>query len=126
MILEVRVTCREPLTVQGKNGSVVMVPFTGEASGPYFTGRVIGPGVDTQRYDKNGKGGLSARYILEGRDREGRACRVFIQNEGAPETGLRPRIVTDSPLLSPWEDAVLSATLWGAPGGVIINIYQEE
>ena len=68
MLMEIRVTCQEPVTVEGANRKIVMIPFTGEASGPYFTGSVIGTGVDTQKIEKDDSIMLSARYMLEGTD----------------------------------------------------------
>ena len=64
--------------------------------------------------------------MLEGTDGEGRPCRIFIENEGSWQSGFRPRIVTDSPLLRAWEDQALTATVESAPGGVTVKIYQEK
>ena len=100
-----------------------MIPFTGEAFGPYFNGKVVGPGVDTQTII-NGKAKLSARYMLEGKDAEGNPCRIFIENQGDWETGFRPTVVTDSALLGDWEQSNLSATVEGAPGGVTVRIFR--
>ena len=124
LLLTVNVTCLEAITVEGAYRTVVMIPFTGEADGPYFTGKVIGPGVDTQKIDKGKAPHLSARYMLEGKDANGYACRVFIENQGNDEIGLTPKIVTDSPLLARWENEDLYATAEGTPGGVIISIYR--
>ena len=68
---------------------------------------------------------LSARYMLEGKDAQGNACRIFIENQGNGETGLHPKIVTDSPLLKEWEECRLSSTVEGAPGGVTVRIFRE-
>lgn len=123
MILEIEVTCLPPLSVRGHTLDVVMVPFTGKARGPYFSGRVVGTGVDTQKYQKDGTGFLSARYMLEGADAAGTPCRVFIENQGSGEW--RPRLVTDSPLLASWEEEGARATVDPAPGGVLVRIYKE-
>ena len=64
MLMEIRVACEEALSVAGANRTIVMIPFTAEASGPYFNGRVVGPGVDTQKIEKDGKPFLSARYMM--------------------------------------------------------------
>ena len=66
LLLEIHVHCEKPLEVQGHSKRVVFIPFTATASGPDFEGEVVGPGVDTQIYDLDGAGGLSARYILRG------------------------------------------------------------
>ena len=126
LLMEIRVAIEEAITVEGKEKKIVMIPFTGEASGPYFTGKVIGKGVDTQTIGKDGRARLSARYMLEGRDCEGNACRVYIENEGTWEDGFRPTIITDSPVLSSWEDTEQRAEVEGIEGGVMIRIYPAE
>lgn len=82
LLMEIKVTCHEPVSVEGKNKKIVMIPFGGEASGEYFNGKVIGTGVDTQKIDPDGKIMLSARYMLEGTDAAGNACRIFVENQG--------------------------------------------
>lgn len=124
MLLQIRVRCEEPVTVSGAKQKIVMIPFSGDASGELFNGRVIGTGVDTQRIDADGHAVLSARYMLEGTDAAGNACRVFIENQGSWDTGFTPTIVTDSPLLAEWETAQLYATAEGIPEGVMIRIFR--
>ena len=126
LLMEIRVAIEEAITVEGKEKKIVMIPFTGEASGPYFTGKVIGKGVDTQTIGKDGRARLSARYMMEGLDREGNTCRVYIENEGTWEDGFRPTIITDSPVLSAWEDTEQRAEVEGIEGGVMIRIYPAE
>ena len=123
LFLEIRVACGEALSVKGRQMSVVMIPFTGVSEGPYFFGKTLGTGVDTQKIGKDGSFLLSARYMLEGQDASGNACRIFIENQGEWGAELMPKIVTDSQLLARWEDADLYATAEGIPGGVIIRIF---
>ncbi len=123
LLLEIHVTCREAVSVEGGSRKIVMVPFDGQAEGPLFTGRIIGTGVDTQTIE-NGRITLSARYMMEGKDAEGNPCRIFVENQGNGESGFHPKIVTDSALLREWETAELSATVEGAPGGVTVRIYR--
>ena len=125
LILSIRVHILEPVSVEGAQQKIVMIPFTGEAEGPYFTGSVIGTGVDTQKIDKGGHAVLSARYMIEGKDSGGNPCRVFIENNGSWDTGFTPKIVTDSPLLAGWETAELYATVEGIPEGVLIGIRRK-
>ena len=122
MLMEIHVTILEAVDVEGALQKVVMIPFTAEAKGPYFTGKVIGPGVDTQRIGPDGKAHLSARYMLEGKDATGNACRVFVENQGVWGDGFIPTIVTDSPLLAEWQTVPLRATVEEAPGGVLVRI----
>ena len=126
LLLEIRVACGEALSVKGQTMSIVMIPFTGVSEGPYFFGKTLGTGVDTQKIGKDGSFLLSARYMLEGEDCEGNACRIFIENQGNEQEGFVPRIVTDSPLLAPWEEWALSASVEEASGGVTVTIYEEE
>ena len=123
-LLEIHVQCMEPMTVRGQTRDIVMIPFTGEASGPLFHGTVTGPAVDTQKIPKGGEPFLSARYLIRGKDAEGNDCRVFIENQGNPSAGLVPVIVTDSPVLAAWETMPLKAELEGAPGGVLVRIFE--
>ena len=126
LLMEIKVACGEAVRVTGKTRDIVMIPFTGEASGPYFTGKVIGTGVDTQRVGKDGVAALSARYMMEGTDCEGNACRVFVENQGIWGGRFTPVIVTDSPVMGAWESEELSATVEGIPGGVMVKIYKEN
>ncbi len=123
LVLTIRVLCEAPLDVRGARLDIRMIPFTGTAEGPGFTGRIAGTGVDTQKIGKDGSFFLSARYLLEGTDAEGRPCRIFIENQTDPEIGFRPLLVTDSPLLRPLEDKPLRAEVEPAPGGVTVRVY---
>ena len=126
LLLEIRVACGEALSVKGRQMSVVMIPFTGVSEGPYFFGKTLGTGVDTQKIGKNGSFLLSARYMLEGTDAAGNACRIFIENQGNEQEGFVPRIVTDSPVLKHWEETELVSTIQGIPGGVMVRVYQKD
>jgi hypothetical protein len=125
LLMTINVKCEEPVSVTGANRTIVMIPFTGEAAGDLFSGHVIGTGVDTQKIEGGQKAFLSARYMLEGQDAAGNACRIFIENQGFWGENLTPSIVTDSPLLAGWEKAELYATAEGIPQGVIIRIYRK-
>lgn len=140
LLLQIDVTCTEPQVVDGHTRKIVMVPFTGTTSGKYFTGKVIGTGVDTQTFPKDKNGNfiegtctLSARYILEGTDFTGTPCRIFIENNAGPN-GWLPQITTDSKALASWETATLrssvepAATPPTAPGqfGVTVKIFKCE
>jgi len=124
LLMQIRVKCLESVSVTGKTGKIVMIPFTGDASGPYFTGSVTGTGVDTQKIDPDGTIRLSARYMLEGTDCEGNTCRIFVENQGNRETGFTPSIITDSPALARWETDALHAEVDGIPEGVMVRIFR--
>lgn len=125
LILTINVKINGAHELAGKKNKVVMIPFSGEATGEYFTGKTIGEGVDTQIITENSFS-LSARYMLEGADRSGKACRIFIENNGTSMENCKPRIITDSQELSFLETAELSATVEGIEGGVRVSIFAED
>lgn len=127
LMLSIDVECHEGISVKGRDTEIVMVPFSGKAFGEYFNGEIIGTGVDTQKYDvKSGEGTLSARYILQGTDQEGNACRIFIENSQHDEEGWHPMIVTDSKCLCEWERMNMIATVDGTEKGVLVQLYGQE
>lgn len=107
-----------------KGDSVNFINFSGNAQSEYFTGDVMPGGVDTQKMNAE-YSGLSARYILKGKDKAGQDCSIFIENNGkfgAEYT--RPVIVTDSKELGFLNDAShLKGKLDFAGGGLKIRIY---
>ncbi len=129
-ILTIHVLLEEILNLKGQKSSVCMIPFSGTAEGPYFQGRVLPHGVDTQRIFPDEKPRLSARYILEGTDFQGNPCRIFIENNGQEGADgvlrTRPVLVTDSPSLAWMETAELTGTVEGVKDGVIIHIFASE
>jgi hypothetical protein len=68
--------------LKGPAGEVIMIPFSGTVAGELFNGRVLPGGVDTQIVDQNGVRHMSARYMLEGVDKNGEQCRIYIDNNG--------------------------------------------
>ena len=122
-LFDVYVEITDTIGVNGKLHDICMLSFTGEARGRYFNGKVIGAGVDTQTLSKDGHMLLSARYMLEGKDIDGKSCRCFIENNGSFDDGFIPVIVTDSPALSEFEGVTLKAEIVSAENGVIVSIF---
>lgn len=122
-ILEISVQTQEAHVVNGKRARAVMIPFTAVSDGPFFFGKTIISGTDTQ-HEIDGVNTLSARYMLEGTDYTGAACRVFIENKGTFEKGFTPFIITDSSALSEWEAAELKAEVKAENGSVTIRVYR--
>lgn len=96
------------VTLVGEIGSVKMIPFKGTATGPIFSGIVEPCGVDTQITNQNEVRHMSARYMLTGKDQDGRDCHIYIENNGWFTDGARPKpfktvpnFITDSPSLAP-------------------------
>ena len=63
-------------------GEVVMIPFSGTATGEFFQGLILPGGVDVQTVDQTGVRHMSARYMLEGTDKTGQPCRIYVDNNG--------------------------------------------
>lgn len=116
--------------VKGGAGAACMITFDGTASGPFFSGKILPGGVDTQKEYYGEPRSLSARYILEGTDDKGEKCSVFVENNGTVgKDGIRtvPKIFTDSVSLRWLETAQLSGTVEDAePGHVTIRICTDE
>jgi hypothetical protein len=68
--------------LNGPAGEVLMIPFGGTVEGELFNGRVLPGGVDIQIVDQNGVRHMSARYMLEGVDKNGEQCRIYVENNG--------------------------------------------
>ncbi len=113
--------------VGSSKGAIVMIGFEGTAEGEYFTGHTIGQCVDTQKYTPDGKGTLSARYMLEGVDHTGRSCKVFVENFGASLEDLHPTILTDSEALSFLQEIPLRSTVTVEPENrICVRIFRDN
>lgn len=119
------------IEVKGNTGTVRMILFSGDVEGSDFKGKILPGGVDTQRQLKDVPLQLSARYVLEGADRAGKSCRIFIENQGIADTNgqvrkTKPKIITDSADLSWLETADLTGTIEPWKKGVIIHIFHND
>ena len=121
-IVTINVTTYETQMLESNNARVVMIPFSGEATGKYFNGKTVADGVDTQITTADSFS-LSARYMLEGIDRTGKKCRMFIENNGTSLDNCVPKIHTDSEELAFLENTVLTAKVECVENGVIVKIY---
>ena len=134
LILEIRVTIdrNEISSLEGPGGDVVLIPFSGTAQGEIFTGQIRPGGVDVQRVHLSGVRHMLARYMLEGTDYTGAACRIYVENNGWFSGGARtpvfqtvPTLITDSAALSPYlhQNCFVGE---GTPDeqGVVIRIYE--
>lgn len=121
-LFEVFVTVDGYAGLSGISGEVGMLSFSGYAEGEHFMGKIIGSAVDTQIQRPGEQRTLSARYMLEGTDRENRECRVFIENNGSFEQGFTPTLITDSPSLNEAAKA-LTAKVEPRENGVKVEIW---
>lgn len=111
--------------LKGKEMGICMLPFTGTAEGPYFKGKILGEGIDTQMIYHDGRFKLSARYMLEGTDYKGNPCRVFIENNGEAMDRCIPSIVTDSLALQFLSEQKLFSKVVGFEDAIEVRIYKE-
>lgn len=115
--------------VSSGKGFFNMVLFDGECDCENFKGKVMPGGVDTQHYYAEGKGRISARYMLEGVDKDGNPCKIFIQNDGEHDNGFlstTPKVYTDSEALRWLEDADLVGHLIFEGDKLIISICTKD
>jgi len=128
-ILKLHINITGGNTVKSAKGQINMVMFDGWCEG-VFNGKIMAGGVDTQVFLANTDkpGTLSARYMLEGTDQEGKACTMFIENNGIfgkEAVTTTPKIFTDSENLRYLEEADLYGTLEGQENGVLITIFKK-
>ena len=126
-VLCIHVVIDGTYTVKENDRTASMVTFHGYADCENFCGRILPGAVDTQYCDGQDFT-LSARYILEGRDRDGKSCRIFIENNGSRGADgkliTKPVVITDSEALSWLSTADLYGTVNDEDGGVRIDIYK--
>lgn len=127
------VEIKETISLENPQGdSVVMITFTGSATGKYFTGKVLPGGVDTQIIGKHkDRHTLSARYILEGKDFKGDDCKIYIENNGYaiknPKNVLfrtYPIIITDSNGLSFLNEELVTGEVISTDKGISVKFYR--
>lgn len=129
LTININIDPNQICNVKAGERSVNMIPFGGQAEGKYFSGKVLAGGVDTQKYvQKQGQqmpdGTLSARYMLQGKDQEGNACKIFIENNGKfGEEFTHPVVITDSPALSFLNTAELKGKLDFSNQQLVIRIF---
>ena len=132
-ILTINVKLDEIFNVEGSAGKATMILFHGDCNCENFKGEILPGGVDTQKEPAGQPRILSARYILKGKDCDGKDCHIFIENNGEIQAeggdGLihtKPLIYTDSEALKWMEEADISGTVTGAEGGVTIDFYVDK
>lgn len=116
-------------TVRGTGGEVTMIFFHGNFSCGLGSGRVLPGGVDTQIQRQREEKSLSARYILEGEDKNQKLFRIFVENNGICKEGevlkTCPVIYTDAEELQWMEQENLSGIVEGCgENKVQIRIYR--
>lgn len=117
----------------GPAGSVIFIPFTGTVEGEIFQGVVRPGGVDCQRINLAGVKHMSARYVLEGTDRAGQKCHIFVENNGWFTGDISggfdtvPTFLTDSAELAPYlHRNAFRGRGERCEGGVTISMFEVE
>ncbi len=123
LLMEIEVSLCGTDCLEGKGSKVVMIPFKARTDGKYFTGETVTNGVDTQILGPDDSFSLSARYMLKGTDFTGKACGIFIENNGSSLDNCVPHIWTDSEALAFLEKARLRAAVEPGDGRVTVRIY---
>jgi len=128
-IMNIEVFISSAEKVASDDSEALMLFFSGQTTGEYFTGSILPGAIDTQQKRKGEERSLSARYILEGKDYQGMKCRIFIENNGIIKEGestikTTPEIITDSPNLKWFETAELMGEVIPSEKGVLVRIYQ--
>lgn len=124
-ILKIYVEIKEANEVVSENVTVRMLLFDGYCTGKYFNGNILNGGVDTQMFNTDNKGTLSARYMLKGYDSENKPCRLFIENNAETGNGdayTSPKIFTDSKSLKWLEQEELVGRIENEEGKIVIII----
>ena len=68
--------------MRGENAEVLMIPFKGSVDSAIFKGIVEPCGVDTQVVNAAHVRHMSARYMLTGKDVDGKDCHIYVENNG--------------------------------------------
>ena len=119
--------------VKSRKTTVNFISFDGTCDAPFFKGKIIEGGVDTQKYEEGKNGTLSARYILKGKDKNERDTSIFIENIGIcyPDGTITttPWIITDNEDLQPLFEGNLSGKVLSVDtpehNRVLIEIYSD-
>lgn len=126
-IFEIHVVIDDSFEVNGAFSCARMICFHGYAKSDFFEGEILPCAVDTQIADFGGNWKLSARYMLNGKDKLGNGCKIFIENAGQEIDGkiiAKPKIITDSRYLSWLEKANLKSLIENKGQELVIKIFE--
>lgn len=118
--------------VENEENRICMINFHGDCASDFFTGKILPGGVDTQKFIPKEKMTLSARYILEGVDKNQIPTKIFIENNGIFDNKenkivTSPTIITDNKDLKWLETENLTGTVCGTneEGHIIIEFWKK-
>ena len=124
-VLRIDVTITDHILEEPEPGRTILtLPFTGFADGPWFRGEIQPGAADVQRR-KNGEiERFCADYWLEGRDYAGQTCRVHVVNVDEGH-GWKPTVTADSDALRFLNGADCFTVMEMRRVGPIVHIYTD-
>ncbi len=122
-ILEYIMTVDVATVNGGGVGGINAIPFYGDANGAYFNGTMPVIGCDTQKWGFANTTPFSARYMLEGKDADGKSCHIYIENSGSGLDKCLPRVSSDSKLIHSLVDRELRTIVVPGGRGVAVWLY---
>ena len=111
-ILRIHININKIHELKAGDKTLRMVLFDGYCDSDLFKGNIMDGGCDMQLIGDHTQ--MSARYMLEGTDCEGKPCKLFIENNNAGDgeaAETKPVIYTDSDALKWLETAELSGRI---------------
>jgi len=115
-------------TIMGADEALgIMIAFTCTSKLGNFVAEGLDTFVDTRTQFKDQYQTLSARYILQGKDEEGRDTRIYVENDGVDHNDVmttEPFIVSDNPKWAWIEKAPLHGTAsWDENWNLTIHLW---
>lgn len=134
MIFHITLDPKETNTLKASSGEACVIPFGGHVESPMFSGTVLPGAADIQTVNAAGVRHMCAKYMFDGTDSEGNACKLFVENNAyTPRDYFKmpfdatPTFLTDSPVLAPYLHGVhFRAEGHPSPEGVDIWIFDTD
>lgn len=99
-ILRIHIIFEEYAQVKTAEEIVKIISFSGKCETDLFHGEILPGAADVQRIKSDGRGEVSAKYILKGVDATAAPCKIYVENIGTinhkGEMQTSPKIITDS------------------------------
>ena len=114
---------------------VKVIPFTGHAESDLFTGEILPGAADVQITDREGLVHMCAKYMFSGKDRDGKECRLFVENNGCFRPGQDdgetihacPKFITDSEALGDYlSKSSFRTEVHPSENGVDVEVYSNQ
>ena len=132
MIFKVYVNNEDCSDLSCAYGGVTFIPFRATVESDLFTGKTLPGACDVQVENPAQSRNMCAKYMFEGVDKAGNACKLFVENNGYLAPVMRndkffrayPKFMTDSPVLGEYfSQQRFRSEVEGTDYGVEIRIY---